>query len=672
MNYFEHEQKVKYIDGVLAKSQDWDWLIEYIENNFTVNFAMKRFDDFNTIFADIADVFRYFNTINEYIDDELKINKQWLRSINELSLYYVGKKNYQELNLNNDFLKVFELLIFLAKLSNETNEQKCIIYPDIIECRNLFKLIDISNFIREKSEILNRLKSVSFDTSTQISVFESNINKEFCDCTTVLSKKHDNIIFANCFSYQHIRDFKCNTWEERYLLDMLNTSYKNGILEPSVRYTNGATFPDFNLWTKEIISTMKSDFDNEEADFILESINYILHNIIPSEKVMLKHASLLVQHYENINQSNDEYKNYSCSSLEMLISLFNDKNIAFNKNLIIPYNKALNKITNIQKLVEIDSRYPIRDKKIKKKIEEYIAEKLSNANNIHDFATFNNFISDKDIINRSNNVIFQKVSDAFENVVSESDGISVTSLFVGYLQYLLKIKNNREVIASDISKEINYIRHLWKEEYLNKSVSNMQTFSNSVSVDSKDIDIHNKSIIESPYAIAYNCMMLKKESIIKAIENIAKTPILSFITNIEINDDFPYIPKLIIDERHEIDWYYKNMVEGIRKDNSYKFLNDFKIDEILPRIYKHIKFNINIDFGMFQKTETLYNKIKEKNNNYLLLEYSKTPTIAHLTQLFPVLECKIREMGELFGITPIREDVKHLTKLKEPTTILKK
>lgn len=672
MNYFEHEQKVKYIDGILAKSQDWDWLIEYIENNFEIDFSMNSFDSFRSIYFEIDDIFGYFNSINEYINNELDINEQWLYSIYELSLYYVGRKNYNDLNLSNDFLKVFELLIYLAKLFNETNERKYIIFDEILKYRNLYKLIDISNFVREETEIINRLKSITIDTSKEITILKSNINKEFFNCTTVLSEKHNVILYANCFSYQHIKDSTYNTWEEKYLIDMLNTSYKNGTLEPSFKYTNGTTVPNFNLWTKEILDTMKLDFNNEDADFILESINYILYNNIPSEKVMLKHANLLSEYYDTINHSEDEYKNYSCSSLEILISLFNDKNISFNKNLIIPYNKALHKITSIQKLVEIDSKYPIKDKKLKKKINEYIIEKLSTVDNISDFTSFNNFITDQDIINKSNTDIFQKVSDKFEKVVSDCDGISVASLFVSYFQYLLKIKNNRDVISSDISKEINYIRHLWKEEYLKKSVSDMNTFSNSISVDSSDIDMHNKNIIESPYMIAYHCMILRKEAIIKAIEDITKTPILSLITNIEINDDFPYIPKLIIDERHEIDLCYKNMVENIRKENSYKFFNDFKIDDILPQIYKHIKLNINLNFSMFHKIEMLYNKVKEENSHYLLLEFSETPTLAHLTQLFPMLECKIREMGELFGITPIREDLKHHTKLKEPTSILKK
>ena len=29
-NYLEHETEVKYVDGILAKSQDWQWLIEII------------------------------------------------------------------------------------------------------------------------------------------------------------------------------------------------------------------------------------------------------------------------------------------------------------------------------------------------------------------------------------------------------------------------------------------------------------------------------------------------------------------------------------------------------------------------------------------------------------------------------------------------------------------
>lgn len=36
-NYLEHETEVKYVDGILAKSQDWLWFIEIIENSFDLD-----------------------------------------------------------------------------------------------------------------------------------------------------------------------------------------------------------------------------------------------------------------------------------------------------------------------------------------------------------------------------------------------------------------------------------------------------------------------------------------------------------------------------------------------------------------------------------------------------------------------------------------------------------
>ena len=30
MNYLEHEKTVKYVDGLLAHSQDWQWMIDEI------------------------------------------------------------------------------------------------------------------------------------------------------------------------------------------------------------------------------------------------------------------------------------------------------------------------------------------------------------------------------------------------------------------------------------------------------------------------------------------------------------------------------------------------------------------------------------------------------------------------------------------------------------------
>ena len=33
-NYLEHNDEVKYVDGLLENSQEWDWFIELVESNF--------------------------------------------------------------------------------------------------------------------------------------------------------------------------------------------------------------------------------------------------------------------------------------------------------------------------------------------------------------------------------------------------------------------------------------------------------------------------------------------------------------------------------------------------------------------------------------------------------------------------------------------------------------
>lgn len=33
-NYFEHDVRVEYIEGLLNHSQDWEWFVRYIEENY--------------------------------------------------------------------------------------------------------------------------------------------------------------------------------------------------------------------------------------------------------------------------------------------------------------------------------------------------------------------------------------------------------------------------------------------------------------------------------------------------------------------------------------------------------------------------------------------------------------------------------------------------------------
>ena len=66
--YFEHEIKVKYLDGLFTKSSDWDWFVEYVIENFEFKFDITSYDDYKLGFHEIRKVFDYLIRINEYHD----------------------------------------------------------------------------------------------------------------------------------------------------------------------------------------------------------------------------------------------------------------------------------------------------------------------------------------------------------------------------------------------------------------------------------------------------------------------------------------------------------------------------------------------------------------------------------------------------------------------------
>ena len=68
MNYLKHSIKVKYIDGLLAREQEWQWFVECIEKNY-----------------DISDI----DTWNEYLSKNNAIKEPPVAFVTGGSLYFI-------------------------------------------------------------------------------------------------------------------------------------------------------------------------------------------------------------------------------------------------------------------------------------------------------------------------------------------------------------------------------------------------------------------------------------------------------------------------------------------------------------------------------------------------------------------------------------------------------
>lgn len=104
-NQIERSIREKYIEHLLKNSQDWEWYIEYIEENFDLSLNVNSFDDFRKSYSILSDVYGSLIRINRVLSSKLSISKTWLKTLNEISLYCLGRIEYTELSLENDFFK---------------------------------------------------------------------------------------------------------------------------------------------------------------------------------------------------------------------------------------------------------------------------------------------------------------------------------------------------------------------------------------------------------------------------------------------------------------------------------------------------------------------------------------------------------------------------------------
>ena len=92
--YIEHETKVKYVDGLLSKSQDWEWFLDYLTANFEYNIPINSYEEFKAGFAEISEVFECLIKINKIFD--LEIENSDIVQLNDIAKFYLNKIKYED------------------------------------------------------------------------------------------------------------------------------------------------------------------------------------------------------------------------------------------------------------------------------------------------------------------------------------------------------------------------------------------------------------------------------------------------------------------------------------------------------------------------------------------------------------------------------------------------
>ena len=276
---------------------------------------------------------------------------------------------------------------------------------------------------------------------TPLKNLQDNLNQVEYTCNVDFLLRHEKEILSyNAFSYQHINEKDCQTWQEVFLLDMLRVSFEKKSIQPMFSGASGSV-PDISMWNKEILNVLKKYFNHVIANFILDSIAYMAFSIEPAKEVKMLHCNLLMKAIESGEGS---YKIFSSSSYRILSYLHQDK-LMRDCNKEKDYIKFLRIIQEWKEPSQImnikEDGYPI-SKEQRTIVTEFLTNKFKEIDNVYTINDLLGYLEDEIKTKQISTEYLQRVSEKFKKYTEENTSVIVSSVYYAYMIFLIKITKN--------------------------------------------------------------------------------------------------------------------------------------------------------------------------------------------------------------------------------------
>lgn len=669
-NYLDHEIHVKFVEGILEQSQSWQWFIEYIENNYDLS-DISSYIEYKNRSNSLVSILSKFANILEICDSNFQFKTILLQEVYEISKYYVGaiERAHCAENVNSEFSKILFLSVWLTKLQNLGNDSKYIVDNRFMNQRNFHQTLNMQVFDYDKEEIilyLEKIKLLDFEEVERN--IKDNLNRVVYD----LSEKFfdiygDRLLSANCFSFQSFDRETSLTWQEDTLLDMLKISIINGEVTPI--YSNGDIIvPNYKCWTPDLLKQLKIYFNNHISDFVIESIDFLLNRKDPNIETIESHCNLFIE----LISKGKNYEILNSSTYEILTLLFDERvmNRTERTEVIKEFYKNLHSITSINLLMRFRSSFPLHKDQIKS-IKDYIENQYSTISDINDIPNLTQYLENTDIARHINQSYYNETKDKFLNLTKDVNDILVANLFYQAMLFLISVNQTNQIVDKRIVKQdmIN-LQEDWQKNRYQEQTKNLHEFTNSIQISTEEVEKYNKSILDNPIIVANSTVLAKVDDLISVLERTSNHSLMYMVSRVEINNIFPIKDTGINFDRHETDDILRKQVEKIIERYGYKFINVLDADIYVSTMHDTYINNVYLVIALFNKKKELY-ELLEKNIGVRLIPFNEKISLGHLTQLFPLLEIEIRQLGKLFGIVPFKENAKEFMKFKDPSSILR-
>lgn len=668
-NYIEHEVKVKLMDSILSNDKNYQWFIDYLETNFDID-DVDSWESFESRYLSFSKVFDYISKIQKNKNEELKTDIVLLKDIILISRFNLDLIIWSQLSIKvqSNFGKIIAVALYITKLMSLKNQLNDEINFEIFSIKNFWQVYNLDEVIERKELIYDYLESISiknFDREKEI--ISSNLNHENTTCSMQFLAVLKSLAFnTTTFSYNYKKyEYNVITWQERVILGFV-TRPLDVLLKDE----------DFNL--RFSVEQLKKLIDYFHGDgvvrFIIETIIYEKFNLLPSSMVVENHIQLLLF---NVSVKSD-FELFNSSSVLFLSKLF--KTGDFKKINISNYlkRKLFRVVQGIEEPKQIEKFKNLgfsTSKQQNERLKEYSVSIYKSISNVHSTADLIYYFDNVALVKYLDNEYFFQICQKFREVViekEETQSLGTANMFLMYMKFLYFLSDNRgeHLNKNLLINEIISIQNLWENTYYEQELNNMQEFTYQQEISNTEIDKFNDFLTKHPFSIANQCILVTEEKTIQIMELASENALIYFVNRIIIDPIFPKDSTDIVLDRHDVDQLLEKHVKSIIDNKSYKFRNILKPNKYMLALHENYIRNVTFLTTIFNRTEELYLYLNSCSR-FNFIEFDKEIKIAHITQLFPLLEEKIRELARLFGYNPFKMQKKEFMNYRDPSSILR-
>ena len=582
----------------------------------------------------------------------------------------------EELDECERFYGLLGVASYAALLFNKLTGGRRPFDTRVLYCSNLHQLFDFDVLRDDWARLedfserveLSGIECVTETLRTNLEGIDVPVNNER------VSALMDASFDADLLDSKDIERTLFQTWQEALLRDALKLSFVDGEIVPFISYGNEAESSDVFGWTEDMFLRAKDDFRDERVTCVLEAVELGKWGKVPSKRSQTILVDLAVNHAKDCLAESKPIYSLQCTALNVLECLASKKML--DREIVGSYSHGMSEL--LKGLTEYDDLRFMKDHSLPMSSEQKGFLQAKTASFFKDgldrvdtswalIALYRNPLSAQYCSQED----AERSLDLFCKLAAEVDTLTA-ELFYTAMTFFLDVLGNQNVDRKWTRCVIIFLRHAWQDKYYSRAVSRMQKFTYEQSVPTEMIRLLNEQFLVAPQSLARSLMLLSDNAILEALEAIAEHIIVYQVSRVTISEYYPdHVHVRIKDDARSIDKMIADEVKRVYEERSYRLMNGLSEQEMFDGFFNRLATGVQIACEGIDVAPVYDEIVRNAPKQYELLPNPGVkPTLGHLTQLFPLLENLIRDIGEFFDIVPFQADKMSFNKLKEVSGVL--